>query len=146
SLKSGVLSGKYTRKNAGTVQPDRGQWTSRHLGDKSYDIIDALERIAKELDTTVARAALAWVQARPGVSSTIIGARTLAQLDDNLKALEVKLSAEQTAALDALTTPALNFPAELLSLARLIHAGGTTINGEPSQLLPFGPTQKGDHY
>jgi len=89
--------------------------------------------------------ALAWVQARPGVSSTIIGARTLAQLEDNLKALEVKLGAEQSGALDALTPPTLNFPAELLSMTRMIHAGGTTINGEPSQLLPFGPTKKGDH-
>jgi len=143
-LKSGVLSGKYTRKSAGTVQPDR-HWLSPHLGDASYAVIDELERIAKELDTTVARVALAWVQARPGVSSTIIGARTLAQLEDNLKALEVKLGAEQSGALDALTPPTLNFPAELLSMTRMIHAGGTTINGEPSQLLPFGPTKKGDH-
>jgi len=145
-LKSGVLSGKYSRRNAGTVQPDRGQWAAGHLNDKSYAIIDELERIARELDTTVARAALTWVQAKPGVASTIIGARTLAQLDDNVKALEVKLGAEQTAALDALTKPTLNFPADFLGLARLLHAGGTTINGEPSQLFPFGPAHKGDHY
>jgi hypothetical protein len=80
------------------------------------------------------------------VASTIIGARTLAQLDDNLKALEVKLTPEQTAALDALTKPRLNFPGDFLDIARMIHAGGTTINGQPSQLLPFGVTKKDDHY
>ncbi|WP_394824504.1 aldo/keto reductase [Pendulispora albinea] len=145
-LKSGILSGKYTRKNAGTVQPDRGPWAARHLEEKSYRVIDELERIAQELDTTVARVALSWVQSRPGVSSTIIGARTLAQLDDNIKALEVKLRPEQSAALDALTAPTLNFPAEILGIASSLHAGGTIINGQSTQLLPFGPSKKGDHY
>jgi aryl-alcohol dehydrogenase-like predicted oxidoreductase len=145
-LKSGVLSGKYTRRNAGTVQPDRGAWAARALDDRSYRIIDELERIAGELDSTVARVALAWVQGKPGVSSTIIGARRLTQLDDNLKALDLKLGTEQSARLDALTTPTLNFPAELLGLTRMLHAGGTTINGVPSEILPFGPTKAGDHY
>jgi aryl-alcohol dehydrogenase-like predicted oxidoreductase len=145
-LKSGILSGKYTRKNAASVKPEGRQWAVNFLDEKSYAVIDELKRIAKQLDTTVARVALAWVQARPAVSSTIIGARTLAQLDDNLKALEVKLTPEQTTALDTLTRPKLNFPAEFLEMARMIHAGGTTINGQPSQLIPFGVTKKGDHY
>lgn len=145
-LKSGILSGKYTRKNAETVKPEGRQWAAGFLDEKSYAVIDELERIARELDTTVARVALAWVQARPAVSSTIIGARTLAQLDDNVMALEVKLTPEQTAALDALTRPKLNFPAEFLEMARMLHTGGTTINGQPSELLPFGVTKKGDHY
>jgi aryl-alcohol dehydrogenase-like predicted oxidoreductase len=145
-LKSGILSGKYTRRNAGTVQPDKRAWAAGYLQDKAYAVIDELERVAKELDTTVARAALAWVQGRPGVDSTILGARTLAQLEDNVQALEVQLTAEQTAALDALTTPQLPFPIEFLRQAPALHAGGTTVNGEPSQLHPFGPTKKGDHY
>ncbi len=145
-LKSGILSGKYTRKNAGVGKPEGRAWAASFLDEKAYAVIDELERIARDLDTTVARVALAWVQARPGVTSTIIGARTLAQLDDNVKALEVKLTAAQTAALDALTKPKLSFPADFLDMARMIHAGGTTINGETAQLLPFGVTQKGDHY
>jgi aryl-alcohol dehydrogenase-like predicted oxidoreductase len=145
-LKSGILSGKYTRKNAGTNKPEGRPWATNYLDDKSYAVIDELEKIARQLDTTVARVALAWVQARPGVTSTIIGARTLNQLEDNLKALEVKLTPEHTATLDALTRPKLNFPAEFLEMARMIHAGGTTINGRPSQLIPFGVTKKGDHY
>jgi aryl-alcohol dehydrogenase-like predicted oxidoreductase len=145
-LAGGRISGKYTRQNAGTVEGGRAALQVQRLNDKTYEIIDALARIADELDTTIARVALAWVQARPGVSSTIIGARTLAQLEDNVKALEVRLTAEQTAALDALTAPQLPFPAAFLRMAPSLHAGGTTVNGEPSQLHPFVPTRKGDHY
>src|SRR6201996_6420202 len=116
-LKSGILSGKYTRQNAATVKPDARQWAAGFLHDQAYTVIDALQRIAGQLDTTVARVALAWVQGRPGVASTIIGARTLAQLNDNVQALEVKLTAEQTAELDKLTTPTLNFPAPFLTMA-----------------------------
>jgi aryl-alcohol dehydrogenase-like predicted oxidoreductase len=146
-LKSGILSGKYTRQNAGSVKPDRRAWSAGFLHDKAYAVIDELQRIAGQLDTTVARVALAWVQGRPGVASTILGARTLPQLDDNLKALDLTLTAEQSAALDELTTPTLNFPAELLPLTRMLHAGGTTINGEKSQLLTaFGPSKPDDHY
>ncbi len=146
-LKGGILSGKYTRQNAGSVKPDRRTWVAGHLHDKTYAVIDELERIARQIDTTVARVALAWVQGRPGVTSTILGARTLAQLDDNLKALDITLSAEQSAALDKLTTPTLNFPAEILKMVPMIHAGGTTINGEKSELLPlWGPAKPDDHY
>ncbi len=144
-LKGGVLSGKYTRENS-TIKEDGRKWNAVFLDDKAYSLIDELARIAKAQDTTVARVALAWVQGRAGVTSTIIGARSLAQLDDNLKGLEVALTAAQTEALDALSKPKLNWPADLLSLARDLHGGGTTINGEPSQLVPFGVTKKGDHY
>ncbi len=90
-LKSGALSGKYTRENAGKHQADRGNWVLSALTDKAYDIVDELVKVAKQLDTTPARVALAWVAGRPGVTSPILGARTLAQLDDNLAALEVEL-------------------------------------------------------
>src|SRR5260370_42293784 len=118
-LKTGILSGKYTRQNAGSVQPGRA-WAASYLHDKAYTVIDELQRIAGQLDTTVARVALAWVQGRPGVTSTILGARTLAQLDGNLKALDIRLSAEESAALDRLTTPTRNFPAAILTMARMI--------------------------
>lgn len=63
-------------------------------------------------------------------------------------ALDVTLSDEQSAALDKLTTPTLNFPAEILAMTRLMHAGGTTINGEKSPLPAaiWGPTKRDDHY
>ena len=145
-LKGGLISGKYTRENAGTVESGRASVVATRLDDKLYQIIDALTRIAGELDTTVARVALAWVRARPGVSSTIIGARTMEQLEDNVKALDVQLTAEQTKALDDLTTPQLPFPLPFLRIAPLLHAGGTTVNGEPSGPHPFIPKTREDHY
>jgi aryl-alcohol dehydrogenase-like predicted oxidoreductase len=145
-LRGGVLSGKYTRENAGQADVGKRAWQASYLNEKTYALLDVLKQIAAALDTTVARVALAWVQGRPGVSSTIIGARTQAQLDDNLKALDVRLTPEQIAKLDALTAPTLNFPAPFLSYASGIQAGGTTINGEPSELSPWGVTKQGDHY
>jgi aryl-alcohol dehydrogenase-like predicted oxidoreductase len=145
-LKSGLLSGKYTRENAGQAQSGRHAWIAGGLGESTYALLDELQKIARQLETTVARVALAWVQGRPGVASTILGARTLQQLDDNLAALEVKLAPAQVAALDALTTPKLNFPAPFMALTSSIHAGGTTINGEASQPSPWGVTKKGEAY
>jgi hypothetical protein len=80
------------------------------------------------------------------VTSTILGARTLAQLDDNLAAIDLKLTPAQTAKLDALSKPKLNFPAAFLDFLPAIQAGGTTINGEPSTPSAFGVTRAGDHY
>ena len=94
---------------------------SERLDDKTYEVVEELAQIAGELDTTVARVALAWLQARSGVTSTIIGARTVAQLEDNVKALEVKLTAEHTARLDALTAPTLPFPSGS-SIASSLHS------------------------
>ena len=145
-LKSGILSGKYTRQNAGQLKSDRGAWADAHLTDKSYALLDELQHVAKQLDTTVARVAIAWVQGRPGVTSTIIGARTLAQLEDNLKALDVKLASEHVAKLDELTKPTLGFPAEFAPLFPMVQNGGTTINGESAPIAPFVPSQPGDHY
>jgi len=145
-LRGGILSGKYTRENAGKGDVTKRGWNASYLSEKAYDVIDALRATAKALDSTPARVALSWVQNRPGVSSTIIGARTLPHLDDNIAALEVTLSAEQTAKLDALTTPTLNFPAPFLALAGTIQNGGATINGERSEPSPWGVTKKGDHY
>ena len=145
-LKSGILSGRYTRANAATAQPSKRAWATGDLSDQTYDVIDELVRIAGQLDTTPARVSLAWVQGRPGVASTILGATSLAQLDDNLAAVDVELTSEQVAKLDALTAPTLNFPAQFLGLAGAIQAGGTTINGEASQLSPFGVSKPGDHY
>ena len=145
-LKGGILSGKYTRSNAGQGDLTKRGWNASYLNDKAYDVIDGLSAIAKKLDTTPARVALAWVQGRPGVASTILGARTLAHLDDNLAALDVKLSADDVGTLDALTTPTLNFPAAFLAYAATIQNGGATVNGERSEPSPWGVTKKGDHY
>jgi hypothetical protein len=71
------------------------------------------------------------------VTSTIVGARRLSQLDDNLKALDVKLTADELAHLDELTSPALGFPQSMMPMFPAIHNGGTMVNGVQSPLSPF---------
>src|SRR5580700_5035711 len=142
-LKSGVLSGKYTRHNAGQIKPDRGFITDTFLTEKTYAIVDELHIIAKAQRSTAARVALAWVQAQPGVTSTIIGARRLEQLEDNLKALELRLSAEELGRLDALTKPAFGFPQSMQPWFAAIHNGGTSVNGVFAPPSPF-VVEKGD--
>jgi aryl-alcohol dehydrogenase-like predicted oxidoreductase len=128
-LKSGALSGKYTRRNAGEVKGDRAAFLGSSLNEKTYALIDELEAIAKARDTTVARVSLAWVQAQPGVTSTIIGARRLEQLEDNIMALGVRLTAEELARLDALTKPTFGFPQSMQPMFPAIQHGGSTVNG-----------------
>lgn len=142
-LRGGILSGKYSRNQAAETTRS---WTGGDLNESTFALLDELERIAKRLDTTVARVALAWVQGQPGVTSTILGARTLAQLDDNLAALEVQIPAEERQKLNQLTAPKLNFPARMQPMFPAIQHGGTTINGEQMEPSAFGVTQKGDHY
>ena len=104
------------------------------LTDKEYDVIDVLQKVAAEHQTDAAAIALAWVQHKPGVSSTIIGARTIEHLESNLKALDVKLTPEQVAALDAVSKPTLNFPADMnKNLSPSYAHAGATVNGVPSQ-------------
>lgn len=136
-LKSGVLSGKYTRANAAAQKTDRAAFMSHHLNERTYALVDELEKIAEAHGTTVARVALAWVRMQPGVGSTIIGARRVSQLEDNLKSVDIALSAVELAHLDNLTQPALPFPQNMQPMFPAIHNGGTTVNGVPSEPSPF---------
>ena len=143
-LKSGALSGKYTRATVGQVKADRGVFLESFLNnEKTFAVVDALEVIARAHASTVARIALAWVQAQAGVSSTIIGARRLAQLEDNVQAIDVKLTAEELGHLDALTKPTFGFPQSMQPVFPAIHNGGTTVNGVYAPTSPFG-IGKGD--
>jgi aryl-alcohol dehydrogenase-like predicted oxidoreductase len=145
-LKSGVLSGKYTRANAGVQKADRGMWVESALDERAYALVDALTAIGRELDTSPARVALAWVQGRPGVTSTIIGARTVEQLDQNLGALDVVIPPAQLATLEALSTPQLPFPAAMLSRAGSFMHGGNQVNGDAAPPSPFLPTADSKRY
>ena len=145
-LKSGALSGKYTRANAGQVKAGRGAWLESALTERNYKIIDVLLEVAAEAGTTPARAALAWVQARPGVASTIIGARTLAQLEDNLAALEVRLSEDQRKALDDASQPVLNFPHDFVRNSGAFSHSGATVNGVTAAVNPLAPRSDAERY
>jgi aryl-alcohol dehydrogenase-like predicted oxidoreductase len=131
-LRSGTLSGKYTRANAGHARSDRGEHVTSRLTEHDYDVVDAVIAVAAELDSPPATVALAWVQSRPNVTSTIIGARTMDQLEQNLTSLNVTLSPHQQAKLTDLSTPKLNFPHDFLTNVRNIQHNGATVNGEKS--------------
>jgi aryl-alcohol dehydrogenase-like predicted oxidoreductase len=134
-LSGGALSGKYTRANAGKHEADRGSLLG--LDDKTYDVVDELEIIAKAHETSVASVALAWVHAKPGVTSIIIGARRMSQFEDNIRALDVTLTAEEMGRLDAITEPTLGFPQSMLPMAPALVNGGTTINGVSAPVSEF---------
>ena len=145
-LAGGVLTGKYTRQNASTVTAARGERVTSALTERNYAIVDELIRVAREVNSTPAAVALAWVQTRPGVTSTIIGARRLDQLDQNLAALDVTLDAAHVEALNLVSKPALNFPAGFLAFAPSFMQAGTTVNGEPSEVPPLMPKSDAERY
>ncbi len=143
-LKGGVLTGKYTRANGEKRQGLRGS-RGGDITEKQYDIIDAVAKVAEECNTTSSTVSLAWLKAKSGVTSVIVGARTLQQLDDNLKALDVTLTAEQMALLNDASKPVLNFPADFLLNAPSISHAGATVNGVKSQqifLVPKDDSQR----
>jgi aryl-alcohol dehydrogenase-like predicted oxidoreductase len=145
-LRGGALSGKYTRANAGRVTAERGARVTDYLTERTYTIVDELMRIAGELNATAAGVAVAWLQAKPGVASTIIGARRLDQLDQNLAALDVTLTPAHLAALDKLSEPTLGFPAAFLKAAPMFSQGGATINGVAAPAWSMAPTGDSDRY
>ena len=138
-LRGGVLTGKYTRANTKDAKPGRGERVTAYLDERTFVIIDELVRIAGELGTTPAAVALAWVQAKPGVDSTIIGARTMEQLDENLAGLTVALDDLQVEALDRVSTPTLSFPMPFLQMATTVMHAGSTVDGEPSEVWLMAP-------
>jgi aryl-alcohol dehydrogenase-like predicted oxidoreductase len=145
-LKSGVLSGKYSRAEHGKHEAARGPWALSALGDRTYDILDELARVAKEHGSTVSRVAIAWVMARPGVTSTIIGARTAEQLDDNLAAADLVLRPGDVARLDEISKPKLAFPHDFLANGAAFLHGGTTINGRSAPVWPLSPKDDSERY
>jgi aryl-alcohol dehydrogenase-like predicted oxidoreductase len=125
-LANGVLSGKYTRDDPMPADSGRGMFVGRYLNERTWAVLDALRRMGGE----VSKRALAWVRQQEPVTSTVLGARTVEQLDANLASLKVELTDEQLSELDALTTPDLNFPhAFLLNMGFPAQQGTTSING-----------------
>ena len=112
-LGGGWLTGKYQRDGAPTgntrlgEDPERGMeaYARRNPEERTWRVIDAVESVAKARGVSMAQVALAWLVDRPAVTSVILGARTLEQLDDNLGAAELHLSTEETARLDQASTP-----------------------------------------
>ncbi|MEO8883912.1 MAG: aldo/keto reductase [Devosia sp.] len=111
-LGGGWLSGKYTRNNKptdgrhvrGFKEPPIRDW------DQLWDIVDVINSVAQDRGVSGAMVSLAWLLQRQGVTSVIVGGRTDAQFADNLKAAELKLTAEEVARLDKVSQPPLIYP------------------------------------
>jgi aryl-alcohol dehydrogenase-like predicted oxidoreductase len=112
-LAGGWLSGKYARDQSPTgatrlgEDPGRGMeaYAPRNAQERTWQVIDAVRRVAEGRNASMSQVALAWVAGRPAVSSVILGARTVEQLDDNLGAADLRLSEDETALLTDASTP-----------------------------------------
>jgi aryl-alcohol dehydrogenase-like predicted oxidoreductase len=115
-LAGGFLSGKFTR-NSGDDAARRAKFDFPPVNkEKGFDILDVAKAIADRHGVSVAQVALAWLLANSAVTSVIIGARRPAQLEDNLKAFDLKLSAEDLKALDDVSKLAAEYPAWMENL------------------------------
>jgi len=111
-LGGGWLSGKYQRDQRPTGHtrlgddPNRGMEAYDRRGtDRTWNVIDAVQKVAEDRGVSMAEVALAWVTDRPAVTSTILGARTMGQLETNLRAAQLHLTEAETTALDAASDP-----------------------------------------
>jgi aryl-alcohol dehydrogenase-like predicted oxidoreductase len=106
-LAAGFLTGKYRR---GEV-PAEGRWKGsegpggRRLNERAFDVAEKLVAMAAAKGCTASQLAIAWCMSQPGVTSPIIGPNTMAQLEDNLGAVDVKLSDEDRKQIDAVAPP-----------------------------------------
>jgi aryl-alcohol dehydrogenase-like predicted oxidoreductase len=111
-LAGGFLAGKYSRANpapGGTRFAEAGQFVPFEK-ETGYRVVDALKEVAGRHGVSSARVALAWVLARPAISSVIIAARKPENLEDNIKAVDLQLSEEDTRQLDAASDPGTPYP------------------------------------
>ena len=106
-LASGFLSGKYTREGASSSQGSRlhvlresNNPVFNKFSERNWKILDSLHEVAKQLGRSPAQVALNWATSQPGITSTIIGATKLAQLEDNLAAVDLNIPAELRQKLD----------------------------------------------
>ena len=145
-LKGGILTGKYTRDAIPEKGDRRYDENSRYLTERTFTIVDELVAVGEETGATPAEVALAWCLGRDGVDSVIIGARTMKQLEANLKSCDLELTAEQVARLDGASAREPIFPASFLPNVSGVFAGGTTINGEQTNAWDNAPQSDDERY
>jgi len=126
-LGGGWLTGKYQRDVDPTgatrlgEDPQRGMeaWLPRNELDRTWMIVDTVAAVAAEIGATSGQVSLAWLEAQPGVTAVILGARTVAQLSENLVAASVALSPTQLERLSAVSAPVVSdYPYGAAALAQ----------------------------
>ena len=103
-LGGGFLTGKYRRAEALPDSLRAGGIQKRYMNEQGFAVLDVLDRMAAQIGSTMAQTSIAWVLAKPAVSSAIIGANRVEQLVDTMKGSGVTLAAEDKAALDEATS------------------------------------------
>lgn len=88
-------------------------WQKRAT-ERNFDILEVVEKIAREREKSCAQITLAWIRSRQGVIASIIGARTLEQFENNLGSLEIELSLEELRSLDEISQPESEYPYSFL--------------------------------
>jgi aryl-alcohol dehydrogenase-like predicted oxidoreductase len=110
-LAGGFLSGKYTRENLKDSENRLAGFDFLPFDKEAgFNVVDKMREIAERHNASVAQLAIAWLLAKPVVSSVIVGASKLHQLEDNLKAADLKLNDSEVVELDAITAPAPIYP------------------------------------
>ena len=131
-LAGGFLTGKYRREDttgSGRLSGPNPFGDSKFV-ERNWQVLEVLTKVAAELDRPPAQVALAWVMARPGVTSTLIGASKLTQLASNIAATDVTLSEGQMKRLDEASAPAPGFSSGLTSpMIRRMVFGGNSVAG-----------------
>jgi aryl-alcohol dehydrogenase-like predicted oxidoreductase len=126
-LRGGWLSGKYRRGMAAPPpdtrieEAEKQGWSeswAAYANDRTWNVIDTLLAIASEVEKTPAQVALNWLLQKPTVAAPILGARTMAHLEDNLGATGWSITAEQVTRLDQASSLPLPYPYESLSQQR----------------------------
>jgi aryl-alcohol dehydrogenase-like predicted oxidoreductase len=137
-LGGGVLSGKYTRKDLeATVSANPADLTNRQkinlasgrLSARTLDIADAVVAIAREMNRSPSQVALAWTLLNPAVTSPIIGAKTFAQFQENLGALEINFTPDQVQRLEKVSAFEKGFPYDMFMSELAVNMlGGAKVN------------------
>ena len=116
-LAGGFLTGKYRKGQEPPEGSRLEKWKQRYDrfdNERNWRIMDAVNKVAGEVDASAAQIALAWLLHKETVCSVIFGARSVAQLDDNLEAADIELSAEQMATLDEASSFELGYPYQFI--------------------------------
>jgi aryl-alcohol dehydrogenase-like predicted oxidoreductase len=116
-LAGGLLTGKFNRESKGPGDSRRDTFDFPPVDKpRAFDCVDAMRPIAAQHGVSVAQVALAWLLAQPAVSTVIIGAKTMAQLTDNIAATKLALSAEDLATLDKVSQLPAEYPGWMMAL------------------------------
>ncbi|RKF19089.1 aldo/keto reductase [Altericroceibacterium spongiae] len=130
-LAGGFLSGKYTRN--GEAEGRRAEFDFPPIDkETAYDAVDVMRAIAEEKGASVPQIALAWLLAKPAVTSVILGAKRPEQLTDNIGAADIELSDEDMARLDSAAPPASTYPGWMLERQGEYRKGGVA-GGDPQK-------------